>query len=246
MNKDLINDEMSKKLESEYKNLILQDVPDLWSRIEAGLEPKQQDLRKSSNEKKIVSFRKKYKTWGTIAVACACVAIALPVFVNSINNKNEISASDMVVNEDTVAEMAADSADSAFMAEQEGNISKNPDMDGFSFDESISGLESAITTNDAANATVGDMNEQSEYKVTISILDRTISDKEIIYTAKVIISDSNSILVPDDEIVIYEYISQNDDEKNNSMEAFGEYEVTISPETNDLGEQIYNLISFQE
>ena len=32
---------MNKNLEQEYRELMAEDMPDLWDRIEAGLEPKQ-------------------------------------------------------------------------------------------------------------------------------------------------------------------------------------------------------------
>lgn len=62
---------MNKDLEKEYKELMTEDVPDLWGRIEAGLEPKEPVVKK-------VNFRKKYRVWGTLAAACLCLALILP------------------------------------------------------------------------------------------------------------------------------------------------------------------------
>lgn len=62
---------MNKDFEKEYKKLMTEDVPDLWGRIEAGLEPKETAVKK-------VNFWKKYRVWGTLAAACLCLALILP------------------------------------------------------------------------------------------------------------------------------------------------------------------------
>lgn len=61
---------MNKNLEKEYKELMAEDAPDLWGRIEAGLEPKKSAAK--------VSFWRKYRAWGMVAAACLCLAIVLP------------------------------------------------------------------------------------------------------------------------------------------------------------------------
>lgn len=63
---------MSKQLEKEYRSLMKEDAPDLWDRIEAGLEPKQRPVHKTG-------FWKKYRTWGAVAAACVCLMLAVPV-----------------------------------------------------------------------------------------------------------------------------------------------------------------------
>ena len=78
MNKDFEDIKISKKLENEYKTLIHQDVPDLWSRIEAGLETKEQSqnavidssfTNNNISNQKVVKFKRKYKMWGTVGAS---------------------------------------------------------------------------------------------------------------------------------------------------------------------------------
>ena len=75
---------MSRNLEKEYKEMMEEEMPDLWGRIEAGLEPKQTGLQKKS-------LWKKYGPWGMAAVAaCLCLAVIVPVMLNNgVNFSNE-------------------------------------------------------------------------------------------------------------------------------------------------------------
>lgn len=72
---------MNKDLEKEYKELMTEDVPDLWGRIEAGLEPKEPASKQ-------VSFWRKNRTWGAVAAACLCVAISAPVIYSQLRSSN--------------------------------------------------------------------------------------------------------------------------------------------------------------
>ena len=67
---------MNKDLEKEYKQLMTENVPDLWGRIEAGLEPKKSTER--------VKFCRKYRAWGMAAAACLCLAVAAPMIYNGV------------------------------------------------------------------------------------------------------------------------------------------------------------------
>lgn len=58
---------MSKNLEKEYRDFFAKDMPDLWDRIESGLEPKQ---AMSSGRKR----QRRYRIWG-MAAACLCLAV---------------------------------------------------------------------------------------------------------------------------------------------------------------------------
>ena len=58
---------MSKDLEKEYKELAASETPDLWARIEAGL-----DTKKSSRK------HIPYAAWAAAAAACLCVAVIVP------------------------------------------------------------------------------------------------------------------------------------------------------------------------
>ena len=60
---------MSKDLEKEYRALMDSEAPDLWARIESGLQEK-----KPVRQKKTAVLR-----WVGLAAACACVALCIPV-----------------------------------------------------------------------------------------------------------------------------------------------------------------------
>lgn len=68
---------MSRDLEREYRALVDSGAPDLWSRIEAGLEDKKAASRMENRRSRKVNFR----VWAGIAAACACVALIVPVMV---------------------------------------------------------------------------------------------------------------------------------------------------------------------
>ena len=61
---------MSKDLERDYKELVTQDAPDLWERIEGQLE-----LQKTGAKP---GRRKRYGVLGMAAAACLCLAAAIP------------------------------------------------------------------------------------------------------------------------------------------------------------------------
>lgn len=73
---------MSRNLEKEYKELMKEEMPDLWGRIEAGLEPKQTGIKKKN-------LWRKYGPWGiTATAACLCLAVTVPFFLDG--NKPEL------------------------------------------------------------------------------------------------------------------------------------------------------------
>ena len=76
---------MNKNLEKEYKELMTESTPDLWERIEAGLEPKQSTAKKGN-------LWKGYRTWGLAVAACLCMIVTVPVILRK--NTDESSRSD--------------------------------------------------------------------------------------------------------------------------------------------------------
>ena len=78
---------MNKDLEKEYKELMTEDVPDLWGRIEAGLEPKKSAAK--------VNFWRKYRTLGMAAAACLCLAVVAPMVYSGVSG-DSASKSDSV------------------------------------------------------------------------------------------------------------------------------------------------------
>ena len=62
---------MNKDLEIEYKKLMTENTPDLWERIEAGLEPKEATAKKGD-------LWRRYRTWGLAVAACLCIMVTVP------------------------------------------------------------------------------------------------------------------------------------------------------------------------
>lgn len=79
---------MNKNLEKEYKELMEENVPDLWARIEAGLESELKSGQESGPAgKKIIPWRK-YGAWGMAAAACLCLIIMVPFLLPQITGGN--------------------------------------------------------------------------------------------------------------------------------------------------------------
>lgn len=68
---------MSKDLEKEYRALVNSEAPDLWARIEVGLEEK--TVR--SHPEKSIKRKWHFKMWAGLAAACVCVALSIPVIM---------------------------------------------------------------------------------------------------------------------------------------------------------------------
>lgn len=79
---------MNKNLEKEYKELMEENVPDLWARIEAGLESEPKSEAKAEPAgKKPIPWRK-YSAWGMAAAACLCLIIIAPFLLPQITGGN--------------------------------------------------------------------------------------------------------------------------------------------------------------
>ena len=72
---------MSKKVEPENKELMSEDVPDLWGRIETGLESKQAAARKRIKWKR-------YSTWGVALAASLCLLVTAPVILSEMGDRS--------------------------------------------------------------------------------------------------------------------------------------------------------------
>lgn len=144
---------MSKDLEKEYKALMNSDVPDLWARIEAGIDEKnssgniQHFDHRTQNEKGKRNAKKpfRFKVWGTVAAACLCVAVAIPVMMQATKS----GVSNM-----TAPEMAAESLDTGYA--QDDAAVKSADTDLLN-----NALTDSVAVQEAENA-VADVAEQAE------------------------------------------------------------------------------------
>lgn len=73
---------MNKDLEREYRALVKDNVPDLWDRIEAGLEPKQAEAEQQESAQPVpvkINWWRQSRVWGVAAAACLCLMITVPV-----------------------------------------------------------------------------------------------------------------------------------------------------------------------
>lgn len=86
---------MNKNLEIEYKAQMQNDVPDLWDRIEAGLEEK----TPATKNEKVYTYNKRKKLYtlgGGVLAAGLCLAVGLPIFFGAGNSsKSETAVADM-------------------------------------------------------------------------------------------------------------------------------------------------------
>lgn len=106
---------MNRDFELEFKELKLNEVPDLWNRIEAGLSEKKIVAPVSENMavSNVYKFGKKPRwiRWGTIAAACLCVAVILPALsfvIGSLGGRKDYTASGADGSTDNFATAAAD------------------------------------------------------------------------------------------------------------------------------------------
>lgn len=133
---------MSKDLEKEYKALMNSEVPDLWARIEAGIDEKNVFTKQGKAPKR---FR--YGVWGTVAAACLCVAVAVPVMMQASKGKTD--------NMTAVPEAAAEAFDGGHATEDAAMKTADHDMMNDAFADSFA-ME--------AGDTVANVAEQAETK----------------------------------------------------------------------------------
>lgn len=121
---------MSKNLEKEYSAFVNSEVPDLWSRIEAGLDEKtplgssssvsdidtdnkakQTDLRMNGRRFKKSSLR----VWAGLAAACACVVLVVPAMMKTMWRESGSSFSGGAASDNAAAPMDSyDMAEGAY------------------------------------------------------------------------------------------------------------------------------------
>ena len=112
---------MSKDLEKEYRALMDSEAPNLWARIEAGLEEK---------EKPAGRKRHRIKLWAGLAAACACAAVCIPVMKSCLPLSGGATYTAEPARNDTVsiecvpqaAALPAEGAESAAEAVQENSV----------------------------------------------------------------------------------------------------------------------------
>jgi len=84
---------MNKSFAYEYKKSAMEDTPDLWSRIEVGIDTNQPGAeRVVTTSKKVIPFYKKY---GGLLAACFCIFVLIPCVVVGIRiNRSSLYSED--------------------------------------------------------------------------------------------------------------------------------------------------------
>lgn len=207
---------MSKDLEREYKAFVNSEVPDLWSRIEAGLEEKTpSDSSAEMMDLRITDFHRKkisLKVWAGFAAACVCVALIIPAMTRmarmggSTSNSSGQNDASPPINSFDMAEVTCednvftDGADGMAQeavceegitkaaADSGGDISNNTAADNINISSDFSaGADSP------AEAAEEEMDSE-RFAAFVEILDTDIrKDSGVLYTAKVITSEHSGI-----------------------------------------------------
>lgn len=175
---------MSKDLENEYKELMAEDAPDLWDRIEAGLEPKQPTAEKRNPWRK-------YRVWGAAAAACLCLMVTVPAILRESKGGN-YSTNDIPVPENNAqADGAAgvnESGGIAFEAMPENNYN---DVAAEEEAAELGGSESVMSTEETAVYTIG-----------VKVLEALTEEGRTAYIVQIEETDSE-MLSWGDEIKLY-------------------------------------------
>ncbi len=159
---------MSKQFEEDYKQMMQENIPDLWSRIEAGLKDKSLNTEMNSNMNTInditanttntinvantvnaatkgrivrINWNKISKYSTIIVAACLCIAVIIPVFLWSRNLGT--GSADTTATGIEESAMMAESVESAEPMEAEDRIAE----------QEFTTQESTATTEESATAT---------------------------------------------------------------------------------------------
>lgn len=192
---------MSDNLEREYRALVNSEAPDLWARIEAGLEDKKAaDFPKTDSQTENVRGKKvNFKVWAGLAAACVCAALIVPAMARTILMRGDgISYSNSAPQE-------ADSYENAKSAGPEEAIEEAAADNGAAADENTMSGSATVANNADAVKVDSDALEEDPYifRVTVEILDTDVSmNNGILYVAKVITSENPNIEA-DSEIEIF-------------------------------------------
>lgn len=205
---------MSKDLEKEYRALVNCEVPDLWARIEAGLDDKDSSgIVHETRKKNVLPI----KVWATVAAACVCVGFIIPVM------KAHMGGTKGIRNDTAAApEYVAENAD-GYVAEEhlmaDMNQASPRDESGSGAGNNVdSAAEDAVITADAAYDK-GVMAENAVEEVPeifsakVEIVDVNVAaDSGVLYKARVVESESPE-LQEDTAIMITASAPENEEER---------------------------------
>lgn len=248
---------MSKDLEREYRALVDSEVPDLWARIEAGLEEKTTAPEKTETGLHITDFpvtdsptvnmrdkKVDFKVWACVA-ACVCAALIVPAVARtakmgssgSNNSAPNYTAQDTTPQATEFHEMAEAAGQEAAACETGEDIAALADENRaanttVTSDNSNAGADYSADTANAGSAVLEEAVEEEQelnsFRVTVTILDTDVStDGEILYTAKVIVSE-NPDMQADSEIEIFHSAAAS--EGTTMLENAQTYDLTLCEE----------------
>lgn len=145
---------MERDFEQEFRKLKQDEIPDLWSRIEAGLSEKKDAAPAQGNAIAIDKRKRKRKAektsvwrkWGTLIAACVCVAVIFPVISLFVRNRAHSGGRDGMAN--NMMESAVEYASDNTAMEESG--------------ESMAGAaDTTAAVEDAAAADGGDLEAEA-------------------------------------------------------------------------------------
>ncbi len=202
---------MSRDLEREYRAFVDSEVPDLWARIESGLEEKKpaadtlaDTLMKDTRDRKM-----NYKVWAGLAAACVCAALVVPALVRNTGMKGGSNSAPAPV-ADTAPQAAEAYERAADNAGKEAALCE----------------EVAEATADSGMGAAGGIQELYRFHAAVEILEVDVSmDSGVLYIAKVLSSDQSGI-EPDSEIQIFDPLAAS--EGTELMETDQTYDLVLS------------------
>lgn len=207
-----------KSFENEYREMIQEEMPDLWGRIEAGLVEKQsvtqenetQEKEDLEQNKKIIMY--KILKYSGLAAACICGVIVLPAMLllnrgGSYSEQAETACTEAVTEETLTAEMPVEEAAAEEVPAEMADTEKAAVMEEV-LDE-MTDEEKAVATEEApAEIAVMEGAQEEKEEMTdgaiLSELTVRISEVETlkyhtIYKA-VVVEDGNGVFQPEEVI----------------------------------------------
>ncbi len=230
---------MSKDLEKEYRVLVNCEVPDLWARIETGLDDKDSSgIACKTKKKNIFSI----KIWATVAAACVCVGLVIPVMRAHTGGmwESKGTGNDMAAAPQAAAESVEEGYDKEerFVTDNQAALF---DAAGGAAENSVdsaadtAAMEAAFDGGDTAEITMA--SEPDVFLVKVEIVEVDVrKSSQIVYMAKVVESESLS-LAENSEIRITEMMT---DGAGEGLEKGSIYDLTLQKE--DTEELSYRIV----
>lgn len=199
---------MSRSFENEYRNMIVEDVPDLWSRIEGNLKAKnipleeekpEQTNRPKGKSKKITKiYTKKF-----VVAACLCIVIvvggAATILDKHAGKHKNFATADMEIA--TAPEMNASLYDNSDRNSNEGSIGeKYSEASTEVIEDGTTDVGEDVMNSQQAKSTLGQKSEENSpesgaetlesetvnYQAVVKIISIENTGEEILYYGEVL------------------------------------------------------------